>query len=430
MRSIVRVALIFSLASAIWCFPAWGQAVLDEEYFLKASASTSSPGAADALALDAEAAGFRQRSLWPNPELGLDNQPSGDPGSLDRVKETTLVLTQQIPLFTYPSLRAQAAHGVAASEGKRSEAASRWRLAVRQAYAETLLRQEEMAAIETALSSCRAMRDLMAQRKLHGDASGLEEVRVGLELEALIDRYEAVRESLVEAKRALLAASGVPAPGGDWAVQPIAETAPLDLSLDGARELALKARGLLRERRAQRELSLAERREATASSLPELSLFAGYKRAEDPLVSDRGLVWGFGLSIPIFDRGQHRRAAAAAKVSEADIRARLAEAEVLLEVESSFARYARIRERSEAYERGVFAKAGRIAETAYLAFEAGEMTLLEYLDAVRTALDAHLRRSDLRAAYTKARIALEAATGAPVGEMVSQATPVPEGALQ
>jgi cobalt-zinc-cadmium efflux system outer membrane protein len=385
---------------------------MTESDFLAAAESELSPLAAERYGFQSELFRFRERALWPNPEVSYDRQAAGGPSDIDDVTETTWTIEQRFPLFTFSSRLKQARAGRSLSEARMRESAARRRRDVRLAYAEAAALQSRAELLESAAEDFSALDRIIAERKEAGEASGYARIRIGLEAENLKALYDEAAVALWGARKKLLDESGA-SPEGAWRVE-----APSGdfgrISIEGLRETARASRAALQASRARYDVARAEWREGRGMRFPEISFYAGKKEAEDSLAHGSGSVWGFNVSVPLFNRGQHFRASKRWEMQEAEVRMELAGAEVMREVETAYAAFERLSRRKEEYERGAASRAGALRNMAKLAFEAGEMSLVEYLDAQRAALEAVLRRVEIGLGAQKAWIGLEAAVGEPL----------------
>jgi cobalt-zinc-cadmium efflux system outer membrane protein len=170
---------------------------------------------------------------------------------------------------------------------------------------------------------------------------------------------------------------------------------------------ALERRVEVRLARAALEQAEASYRLQLASSRPDLTGLAGYKRTEglDTLVA------GFSLNLPLRNRNQGNIAAAAAEVRAA--RAELASAEALVRAEvEAAARDFAIRRRQLAESlRPMLEQAAESARIAHAAYREGGWDLLRLLDAERLRLETELVYYRALAELRQSAAALETAMG-------------------
>lgn len=154
-----------------------------------------------------------------------------------------------------------------------------------------------------------------------------------------------------------------------------------------------------------------EGRAAARGWVPDVTLAVGPKRVDNGITSESGVVFTASIPLPVFDRQQagERRAAAEALNARAEYGLARARAEGELrglhrQVEGLRAAAADYRERAV----GASPELLRIAEAAY---QGGESTLLELLDAYRGALEAETMALDLEWKAREARIEYDLLTG-------------------
>jgi cobalt-zinc-cadmium efflux system outer membrane protein len=145
------------------------------------------------------------------------------------------------------------------------------------------------------------------------------------------------------------------------------------------------------------------------------TLQAGMQRLEEAGVVRTGPILAAGWSIPIFDRSQGARAEAGRRAEIAASRLSHAHALVGAQIQGGIDAYrslfTAVREAQD-----VSADTDRVIEAATAAYRAGESTLTDLLDALRSAFDAHLRDLDLRGQALAFHRDLEAAQGRPLGD--------------
>jgi cobalt-zinc-cadmium efflux system outer membrane protein len=151
-------------------------------------------------------------------------------------------------------------------------------------------------------------------------------------------------------------------------------------------------------------------RAADRRRVPEPEIVAGTK-SSTACGGDLGSVLTVQAVVPLFDRGRPERALANARASQAT--ARLDAFRLALQTEIVTLRAAALerRDTAERYRATALNGAGEIARIAQVSYDAGERSILELLDAYRTASSARLRQSALDFAARQAEIELEFASG-------------------
>jgi cobalt-zinc-cadmium efflux system outer membrane protein len=154
-----------------------------------------------------------------------------------------------------------------------------------------------------------------------------------------------------------------------------------------------------------------EGRAAARGWVPDVTLGVGPKRIDNGITQENATVFAVTIPLPVFDRQQagEKRAAAEALNARGELSFARARAEGDLrglhrQVERLVAASADYRTRAV----GESAELLRIAEAAY---QGGESTLLELLDAYRGALEAEMTALDLEWKARQARIDYDLLTG-------------------
>ena len=193
--------------------------------------------------------------------------------------------------------------------------------------------------------------------------------------------------------------------------EPKVEIAGLTLLQVGGSPSAGRADLAARERRL---LAAAQRvRAARAARLPEIAVGAGLKQVSDPTGAAYGPVVSLGVTVPIFNAEGTAIAAARARERALDAELVIARRSVQAQQASAAGRGQAAREAAvkAAGARGDAARLGTIAETAY---RAGEIGVVELLDAHEAGRDAELKVIELALAAAEAAIAFDLAQGGEV----------------
>jgi cobalt-zinc-cadmium efflux system outer membrane protein len=283
--------------------------------------------------------------------------------------------------------RAEAEAVDADIERRRQELIAETRLA----YVSCAVADAELAVREQLLERLAEAERVAGARAAAGDTATYDLRRVRVEARGAEAERDSARGERSAACASLAALTGLSEPE----IAPTAITALSSGAGDGERpEL---------EALEQRILAASQRvRAARQARLPTLAVGAGMKRVSDDAGSAFGPVISLGVTLPIFDNGR-------AAISAAEARKRALEAESLIaqrriEAEQTGAavraRAARDAAVAAARARDDASRLGTIAETAY---QAGEIGVVELLDAYEAGTDAEL------SVIAKARQAAESA---------------------
>ncbi len=344
---------------------------------------------------------------WPNPTFDYARETS-DEGAEDTT-ENFFLLSQELDLAGRRGLRTQAAR-------QRLEAAvaenSEWRLArgaaIRRQFYQGLYLQRLQEVFSGWLARMEAIESVMRKRESAGDISGYDLRRLLRErafAQAEQQRVRADHERTLEELRGLI--------GGDGTWSALAGPL-LPESPPGSLESLLRR---LPERPALAALKLRGEAFATQERmsarwwLPAFTLGLGAKTVDTPSGAGGGLLAGVSFPLPVFDRDAAARQRARAEHSllrsefnlaltrsEGELRGLWRKATVLEEGARRFALQAEETSRS-------------LVGTAEAAYRAGEVGVLEILDAYRSAFEDEAQALSLMREARTARIELDLTTG-------------------
>ena len=165
---------------------------------------------------------------------------------------------------------------------------------------------------------------------------------------------------------------------------------PYELSLAELRDKALAARPDLKTAQISERAAAASIRLQDAQRIPDLNLGAGI--AQVPLGTST-YTFNLGITLPWFDRNQGERAKALIQKNKAQNQQRFITNQVLSDVDKALVAFNIQKRRVELYRTGVLAKVDEIQNLTEFSLKAGESSIIELLDAIRT------RRETLAAYY-------------------------------
>lgn len=355
----------------------------------------------------------RAASALPNPSLFYERETLSGAVSASDSHETTFGLAAPLDFVWKRSARIEAAElrGEFASlkvEEQRRQLALEVAFLFAQ-HAANLLESERHEAAHVALDRAKAVAraavdagdaplTLLQRVKLAIARHAFEETRIRTELLGINTRFATLL--------------------GDNSASPDSASlfiaVPRFANAGEAQETALEKRPDLKAAAAFFAWKQAGHKAARREGLPELSLEAAQK--EDNIGRD-GLFLGLSVELPIFERNQ-----AAANIAEAEsMRAEIghAQARRLVEGEarSAFLRWQKLDENwrhlSESLQ--VATSAAALLAATEASFEAGDSSLLEYLDTVEAYLELAEQEINLHKALRLATIELAYATATPIG---------------
>ena len=345
----------------------------------------------------AEAARRRAGTLG-NPRVEFEwEAPEGNP------EQTTWTAAWAPPLDGRLGLTREAAEtGVAAARERFAADRLRLRRELRRAYADWALSAERRDVLKKQQGFVNTLADQARRRADAGEESGISARRlllasaeIGAEL-AVAEADATRAEALARAWRPEIP-PGAPLERPPLGTPPAAEMTPPRPELEALR---------LEVRQAEIEGRLARR----FVVFPELQ--AGWQRLEDNGKEQSGPVFGLSWSVPIFDRFQASRVEVLQRQKALEARLALATARLSAELAAARSSYGQLAQRAREHERAI-ADTEKLVEGAVASFRAGESTVTDLLETLRSVREAHLREIELYAEALEAQRALEAATTRP-----------------
>ncbi len=145
-----------------------------------------------------------------------------------------------------------------------------------------------------------------------------------------------------------------------------------------------------------------------AVRFPDITATAGYKRQSDGF---SGAFLGLSVPVPLFDRRAGAVATSEAQIRASGERLELTRRQVQADLRKAIESYRSLQLRGVLLEEDILGGDLDLLEIAQVAYDAGEMTLLELLDAARALQDALSAEAKLRSDLWIAYYDLERAMG-------------------
>lgn len=341
------------------------------------------------------------RRTVPNPTASYTRESAGFTEFLQ--------VEQTLPAFGLRSaLQRAGVAAVEAAEAERDAALLALRSEAFIAITRLTLESERVRESERAISDIQALVEVLAVREREGEGSKYDRLRAEQELHDARLTLAGAAIAAIDARAALQALL----PPDLQAVDVTGELppAPESLAVETLVQRALTQRSDLRalERAVERYRRESEAARKARGIAP--SFLAGLKRADDRDERQTGFIAGAGITVPLFDRGTRESARWDAEAARASAEHAAAAARVRAEVSGA----ATILEaRRQAFQAFIAAAASgedirRIADAAY---RDGAISILELLDAYRTAMRTRARLIDLRLDAALAAAALQRVIG-------------------
>ena len=386
---LLRPVLVVTLVAV--ASPAAPQETVSESQFIAPLVAEHPALLATSERLAEAEAALARASVFANPRLAYElENPEGS-------RQTTVGLAWVPPLDGRRGLAADAARaGLAAAQSERAVRMMQLRLAARADYADWTTALDRHRANTELFRLVDGVSTRMTTRARAGEESGLAAGRIALAAAALAGELAASEAALARADAAARA----------WRPDLSVGAAPTRPSLSDGVVASSDVRWV---DVLQKELEQARLEEQLAGrfwSAPELQ--AGWQRLDAGGVESSGPVFSASVAVPLFDRNKGARAAAARRRMAAEARLNLATAarrSRLAGAEASFRTLADAARAADASTRGV----ASLVEAATASFAAGESTVTDLLDVLRSALEARTRAVDAYAAALAAERTLESA---------------------
>ncbi len=356
-------------------------------------------GVVQAAEADALAAGH-----LPNPTLNYSRERmNGSPETI----EQTWMLEQTFDLAGRRGLHREAAtRRVAAASAGNASRKLEYAAEIRRGFHDVLFRQETIRATESWTQRFVRIEGMVGKLARAGEASGYDRRRLARERQTAAARLAAERAEHHRALARLAALVGLPdAPALSGELLP-APAPPLGASLTW---LDQRPDLLVLSRRA--EAADLDGRAAQRGSIPEVTVGIGPRLVDNGGTRDNGMALSLSLPLPVFDRQQAERQRAAAEAQQARAEYRLARARAEGELRGLHQQAERLRATAIDYRAHAVAATPDLLRIAEAAYQGGESSLLELLDAYRGALEAETTALELEQRAREARIEYDLITG-------------------
>ena len=356
----------------------------------------------------AEAAGLaRQANAFPNPTATVTHEPLSWDGQ--SYSETYLTLSQRFELPGERRARAAAADRVlGAAEARVRADSARLGFAVKHAFVEAAVAEEHLAISERVTGVFRLGAQSAAVREAEGDISLYDLRRLLVERTRYENRLAEALLAVSAARRSLALLILVEAEAAEVAPRDPLGVSPPEPALDRVLEGALSRRQEIVAARSEVEAAQAGVRLARAERIPDITATGGSKQQSDGF---RGFFLGVSIPLSLFDRSAGAVEATEAQVRSAEERLVLTSRQVENDLRRTIEVYRSLRGRTEFLGEDSLDEDPDLLQIAQLAYDAGEMDLVQLLDAAEALWDARTARARLKADLWTAYYDLERAVG-------------------
>jgi outer membrane protein, heavy metal efflux system len=365
-------------------------------------------------AVAAAAARERQAGAFINPTLSYQREQTGGDGQKNT--QSIAALDQPIELGGIRGARVDVARlrrGIA--EARAIAAGSQLDFDVTRAYALAVAADRRATLAEQAANAFARASTVSRARLVEGDVSGYSHRRIQLEAAryaGLLAEASLTRRSARLTLASFLAASVDSLTGTDLVLDDSVPGPSVVLADDSLLSLGARHRAELRVAMLEAEAAAAESRLVMRERIAVPTLSAGLKNEQVAGSGGfNGFVAGIALPLPIWDRRQGAIEAASAEerrtVAEAEsIRRRIAR-----EIADAAVAFRAVDEHLAVLRPLLGGESQTALRAAQVAYTEGEISLVEWLDAVRAYQEAEATFASLRAESLIRRAALERAVG-------------------
>ena len=385
----------------------WSEAQIVERFL------TLSPQAQELRArISLAEAETKTRTVYPNPSVSYSREGAGYNEFFEASQ--TLLLNGRIRY-----LRDAGAASVSVVDANREATLWSLRSDLRQAFYRMVAAQERVRLLSASVGEVERLIGILRQREQEGEGSRYDRLRAEREIAEL--RTDVVTaNALIATARARI--SGFVPEGTQ--VQSVRGALPVALEPPGVEELRARAMEARADYRAeQKTLTRYQIEEQAARRLriPDPQVAAGVKRADvtsgvgpNPFsnVTQTGLVFSLTVPLPVFNSGRYEVARYQSEQEQAKARAAVLVRQIQSEIQGAREVLTIRREALAAYQRELESAGMELTRITRVAYEEGEVGILELLDSLRVNRLASLRLLDLQAGVREAFIELERVVGA------------------
>ncbi len=407
-RWVVWIAVVCA-GSAMCCAQEqreWSEAQIVER-FLTLSPQAQELRARISLA-EAEA---KTRTVYPNPSVSYSREGAG--------YNEFFEASQTLPLNGRISyLRNAGAASVSVAEANREAALWSLRIDLRAAFYRMVAAQERVRLLAASVGEVEQLIRILRQREQEGEGSRYDRMRAEREIAEL--RTDVVTaDALIAAARARI--SGFVPEGTQ--VQSVRGALPVALEPPGVEELrarAMEARADYRVEQKTLTRYQIEEQAARRLRIPDPQVAAGVKRADvtsgvgpNPFANATrtGVIFSLTVPLPVLNSGRYEVARYQAEQEQAKARAAVLARQIQSEIQGAREVWTIRRVALAAYQRELESAGMELTRITRVAYEEGEVGILELLDSLRVNRLASLRLLDLQFGVREAYIELERVVG-------------------
>lgn len=339
----------------------------------------------------------------PNPTLDYERERMRTGA---RATDQTWKIAQTFDLSGRRGLREAAAGrrldaADAGNTARRSELAAE----IRRHFHEILFDQQLVQATETWIKRFALIEARVEKLARAGEASGYDRRRLARERQTATARLATEQAKLLRQRERLAALIGRPIDTLSGSLLPPA------LPVIDAMLAKLEQRPELQILARRAEAADLENRAAGRGWMPDVTLGVGTKKIDNGFTTDHGAIVSLSIPLPVFDRQQAGAQRAAAEAMTARAELGLAKHRAEGDLRGLHRQVERLTAVAADYRAEAVATMPELLRIAEAAYQGGQSTLLELLDAYRSALDTETTVLDLEWQARAARIDYDLLTG-------------------
>ena len=371
--------------------------VLTENDAVRIAQASQSVVALSAAQVDLARSDVTRERRWPNPTLEYTHEDAGE-------AEQFLTLSQSFDFSGRRALRRRAAElRVEATEQEVAGQQLDLARIVRAEFSRAASQQELVRALTEWSRKIGAAAETAARLQAGGEVSGYDRRRLERERIGAEARLAAERGALVAAQGRLAGLLGVERLDGVTLQRPV----PPDIPADAELTARIEQRPDVAAVGKRIEAATLERQAAERWRVPLFDLTAGMKNTE----AASGAILGAGVSLPLFNRSHAELLRANAELAMLTAQRTLLVTRGRAEVGGLAEEAREQRNAARLFREQALPTSERLTATAEAAYRAGEVGILDLLDAYRTALDAEVEAAELEQRAREAEIELTRALG-------------------
>lgn len=397
------IALYMAAVSGLCTAQEWTEAKIVAE-FLNQSPQAREARASVAVA-EAEA---RSRTRHVNPRVNYSRESAGLTEFFQA--EQTLPVSGRLKL-----LRQSGAFSVRAAEAEGAFDLWQARTALRQAFFQLLATQERETIYTAAITEIERVIGVLRQREIEGEGSRFDRLRTERERAELLAELTLARADIEIERGRVMAYLRA-----DIQISKVAGQLESTLSapdIDGLTRQAMNSREDVKAAQGRLEQFRFEQRAAEKLRIPEPVLNAGLKRAD--IGGNRigyGPVVGISVPLPLFNKGQDEVARFSAEQERVSARLQTLARQIRSAIEGSARAFTVRAQARDNYRRELADSGPELIRIATVAYQEGEIGILQLLDAYRAQRQAQLRMIDIQLAVKEGQIELERVVGEELGK--------------